>query len=446
MKGIPHPSEIPVFHKTDSRTLEEIRREALKNPFTPGARVIRRADARKVYVPAAGCTQWLYPLSEVNDFGFFAYIEKDASSDIDRPWASEAHPDAALYVLILEGDGSVVFGEGSPLFEREEYHFTAKDIVVVPRGMPYKFKGGWKGISLHARSNVFGRPVGEGRYCHPILTFEKPPRPTEAEAAALRDAGSYLCTDPTMSFGVIMPPHPLTHPYLAGSSAVQKANELYDSVTPADSQTMDGDSLNQMKKNPSVLGARVLRRKELDELYNSNAAGAVSLYPTTWTDDIAIFATLIHDEKDDAIRPFDSHSHLDVEEYKYVVSGSGWIQFGVGDDAFETETYEFHAGDLVINPRSVPHYEGGTYESISIHTRMSVFGKVPGTAAFPHIAYVYTQPPRPTEEERAATNKPGTYLFMDSRERFNMLAPDPFVKVERNPIDMTYLRPDLFQK
>ena len=106
MKGIPHPSEIPIFHKTDNRTLDDIRKEALKNPYIPGPRIIRHADTRKAYISAAGCTQWLYPLSEVNDFGFFAYIEKDASSDIDRSWASEAHPDAVLYVMILEGEGS----------------------------------------------------------------------------------------------------------------------------------------------------------------------------------------------------------------------------------------------------------------------------------------------------------------------------------------------------
>lgn len=446
MKGILHPADIPTYSKEDHRTLEALRREAQKNPFIPGARIIRRADARSMYCAEAGCRQWLYPLSEVNDFGFFAYIEKDAASDTDRPWANQAHPDATLYVLILTGGGSVILGEGSPLFHTESYTFEQRDIVVIPRGVPYKFTGGWTGVCMHARSNVFGRPVGEGRYSHPVVTLEKPSRPTAEETAQLREVGSYICTDPTMAFGVKMPPHPMSCPWVADTHSLLQANALYGSVTPTDLQTQDAASLAQMRQNPSVLGARVLRRKELDDLYNSNAAGAVSLYPTSWTDDMAIFATLIHDEKDDAVRPFDSHSHLDIEEYKYILSGSGWIQFGVGDDAFETESYEFHAGDLVINPRSVPHYEGGTYESISIHTRMSVFGKVPGTAAFPHIAYVYTQPPRPTEAERQATNAPGTYIFMDSRERFNMLAPDPFLRVERNPIDMTHLRPDLFEQ
>ena len=106
MKGILHPADIPTYSKEDHRTLEALRREAQKNPFIPGARIIRRADARSMYCAEAGCRQWLYPLSEVNDFGFFAYIEKDAASDTDRPWASQAHPDATLYVLILTGEAA----------------------------------------------------------------------------------------------------------------------------------------------------------------------------------------------------------------------------------------------------------------------------------------------------------------------------------------------------
>lgn len=443
MKGIPHPKEIPSFHKEDKRTLEEIRSQAAKNPWVPGPRLLRKADARKVFVDAAGCWQWLYPLSEVNDFAFIAYVEKEAGSDQTHPWASQSHPGAVMYLFVLEGGGTVVLGAGSNQYQEERHGFVARDFVVIPRGMPYYFTGEWKGLLMQSRSNVYGLPVGVGRYVHPILTHTKPPRPTAEEAARLAEPGTYLCTDPTMAFAVRCPA-PVAHEIAAPPAEQAAANQRYWDVTPTDGQTQDPESLREMQKNAWVLGARVIRHREVPALYNANAAGMVRLYPTTWSDDMAIFTTLAHKEEDDAIRPFDSHSHLDIEECKYVMSGSGWIQFGVGDDTFETETYEFHEGDVILNPRSVPHYEGGTYEGFTFHSRMSVFGKVPGTSMFPHIAYVYTRPWRPNAEEEAATNEPGTYIFMDSRESTNMLAHDPFIRVEKNPIDMTWLRPDIF--
>ena len=34
--------------------------------------------------------------------------------------------------------------------------------------------------------------------------------------------------------------------------------------------------------------------------------------------------------------------------------------------------------------------------------------------------------------------------MMDSRETTNIYMPNPILRVEKNPTDMTYLRPDLF--
>ncbi|MFB9278506.1 hypothetical protein ACFFT4_26365 [Cohnella cellulosilytica] len=78
------------------------------------------------------------------------------------------------------------------------------------------------------------------------------------------------------------------------------------------------------------------------------------------------------------------------------------------------------------------------------HTKASVFGKVPGTSQYPHIAYVYDKPARPTQEERDALNDPGTYILMDSRETYNIYLPNPILRVEKNATGMKHLRPDLF--
>ena len=84
------------------QTLKD-RKEAAKNPLVPGARIIRGQDAVPVYNNLSACREWCYPLSEVNDLGFFSYIEKKKSTDKDRPWTLQAHPGVNCYLYIWAG-------------------------------------------------------------------------------------------------------------------------------------------------------------------------------------------------------------------------------------------------------------------------------------------------------------------------------------------------------
>ncbi|GAB2567772.1 cupin domain-containing protein [Gracilibacillus alcaliphilus] len=149
-----------------------------------------------------------------------------------------------------------------------------------------------------------------------------------------------------------------------------------------------------------------------------------------WNDDIAICNLAEKNAASDIDRPFDSHAHPDIEEYKYILNGSGAVTIGLGDETCAVERYEFKAGDLVILPRGLAHVDSGEYTALYFHTKQSVFGKTPGTSLYPHNAYVYTKPPRPTKEEEEALNDPGTYLLMNSRETYAIHLPNPILKTE----------------
>ena len=58
MKGIPHPSEIPVFHKTDSRTLEEIRRECALEKILLLSKGEFRSLSREIFAEETGRSQF----------------------------------------------------------------------------------------------------------------------------------------------------------------------------------------------------------------------------------------------------------------------------------------------------------------------------------------------------------------------------------------------------
>lgn len=428
--------------------------EAKKNPQVPGARIIRGADAVPIYVNETGCRQWFYPLSEVNDLGIFTYIEKEKVTDEERPWTIQYHPDVNLYFYILEGNGKVIFGDEDQSFETEEYDFSELEVVIIPREVPYRMEGEWKAICFHARTGVYGTVAGTIRYPHPVVTVNQPNRPTELERIEQKHPGDYTCYNQTMTKELCYGPIAGRENVYADLGKVRSdldpmhtkydVNALYAEVTPIDEQTNVAANRKEAKKNASILGARVLKRQDAPQVYNANAGLKQSSYPLTWTDDIAICNLAEKLASSDEERPFDSHSHPDIEEYKYILSGSGSVTIGVGDETCEEEYYEFKAGDLVILPRGLAHLDAGGYSALYFHTKQSVFGKTPGDSMYPHIAYVYTRPHRPTKEEEAALNDPGTYIKMNSRETYNVYCPNPIERVEKNPTDMTHLRPDLF--
>lgn len=435
---------------------QQDRSESAKNPLIPGARILRGEDARAVYVNSSAALQRFYALSEVNDLGMFSYIEKKASTDQDRPWATQAHPDINLYVYILKGAGTVVLGGADESFEQESYDFVEQELVIVPRGVPYRFTGEWEGICFHVRVSVFGTVAGTNRFPHPIMTFDKPARPTQEEREALSEPASYVCMDPLFSAGIRGEPA-VKDSFKPGNllacrtdlASVQEgmdSNVLYYKLTPVDRQTKNERNLEQARKNAAVLGARVIKVADSPSQYNANAGLKQTCTPLTWTDDIAIFNLAEKKASSDLERPFDSHSHPDIEEYKFIVSGSGTVTLGLGDETCDIEKYEFKAGDLVILPRGMPHVDAGEFTAVYFHAKQSVFGKTPGSSLYPHMAYVYTKPPRPTQEERDALYDPGTCLIMNSRETHALHVPNPILKVEKLEQGMKHLRPDLFSE
>lgn len=413
------------------------RREAAKNPLVPGARILRGKDAVFGIDPFSFCRQWCYPLSEVNDLGFFSYMEKKKDTDAGSPWILQAHPGVNLYLYILSGEGKLFVGEEDE--NQESYAFGEEELVIVPRDVPYRMEGEWNAICFHARTGVYGTVAGNERFPHPVL---------------IQKDGTLLYFNQVMSRFLPMGKReaPKKCETLQGTKEGQELmetydiNELYQDVTPLDPQTLTEENRREAGKHAQILGARVLKRTDAPAVYNANAGLKQSSYPLTWTDDIAICNLAEKLESSDLDRPFDSHSHPDIEEYKFILSGSGTVTIGVGDETCEEETYAFEAGDLVILPRGLAHLDAGGYTALYFHTKQSVFGKVPGDSLYPHIAYVYTRPKRPTREEEEALNDPGTYIKMNSRETYNVYCPNPILRVEKNPTDMTHLRPDLFDK
>ncbi len=439
------------FQRTEEnrKQCERDRREAAKNPLVPGARILRGRDAVPVYDSFSSCRQWCYPLSELNDLGFFSYIEKKKDTDENSPWTLQAHPGVNVYLYILAGEGTLFVGEGNE--KQERYDFGEQELVIVPRNIPYRMEGEWNAVCFHARCSVYGTVAGDERFPHPVWVREKP----VCSGKELQDQeGELLYFDQVMSCCLSMGKREAAREYADLHKAPEglkpasryDINELYRDVTPCDPQTHTEENRREAGKHAQILGARVLKRTDAPAVYNANAGLKQSSYPLTWTDDIAICNLAEKLASSDLDRPFDSHSHPDIEEYKFILSGSGTVTIGVGDETCEEETYHFTAGDLVILPRGLAHLDAGGYTALYFHTKQSVFGKVPGDSLYPHIAYVYTRPKRPTREEEEALNDPGTYIKMNSRETYNVYCPNPIVRVEKNPTDMTHLRPDLFGK
>lgn len=411
-----------------------------KNPRVPGARIIGRADAWHGYDAATATDRLSYPVTEVNDLAVF----QEVSSTGTQGWTIQSHPNVTAYLYILDGRGSIELGTTGSVFIGESYDFGPEDLVIVPRDIPYRISGSWSGLFFHYRTSAFGRSSGPNRFPHPVRTWDAPERPAE-EASVLAPAGTLRYLDPLGLTAQEGGPaaSELVLPRLRDSG--RDAAELYAALTPDDRLTADAAASGMAGRNPSVLGSRIVRRTDAPDVYNANAGNRQWSYPLSWVDDTAIFIGSKHLASSDEERPFDSHSHPHIEEYKYILAGSGTISFGVGDDTFETETYAFTQGDLVITPRGIPHYDGGDFMALNFHAKTSTFGVAPGTPRTPHPAYVYTKPPRPTPEEEAALNEPGTLLLMDSREELLLYLPNPILRTGRHPTEMTWLRPDLFE-
>lgn len=444
------PMKLKRTQEDRERSLKDLK-EASKNPLVPGARIIRSADAMPVYDNEEACRKWCYPLSEINDLAYFCYIEKKKETDISRPWALQSHPNVNLYFYILEGKGTLHLGGDG--FEKESFAFSEDELVIVPRGIPYRMEGEWTAVSFHVRTGVYGTVSGMPRLPHEVKTHNKPVRPEKEERKNLKEPGTITYLDTLCSMEIEVCRNFEVVRKVVDLQEIRKdlekaegydRNKIYREVTPVDLQISDTENREEAWKNAAVLGARVIKREDAPVVYNANAALKQASYPLTWTDDIAICNWCEHRAESDKERPFDSHSHLDIEEYKFILKGYCDVVIGRGDDTCEEEYYHCNAGDLQILPRGLPHVDAGGYTAIVFHAKQSVFGKTPGTSMYPHMAYIYTRPPRPTKEEEAVLNNPGDLVYMNSRETFNLYAPNPILRVEKNPTDMLHLRPDLF--
>jgi len=438
------------------QSVHMLQKEAQKNPFVPGNRLVRPEDTRPVYDNQIGCMRYYYPLSEVNDFAVFCYVEKKSAADTDCPWGLMSHPDITMYVYPLHGSGKLILGEGNPCLQIEEYSFNALDLLIIPHGMPYRLEGDWEGVMFHGRSSCFGVSAGMDHLYCPTLYLNKPHRKTQAESKALFEARTMVLTDSTGQIGCAYSV-PATDWRVFQDTRYQREDlnaipvrdglELHRLLTPYDAQSSDADVNAEAKKNPSIMGARVLRRSDAENLYNPHVHNLQWAYPLSWTDDMAIIPGFVHrGSVTDTDEPFPSHGHPEIEEYKFVLSGTGVQRFGVDDDTCNEERYDFKAGDLIINPRGIPHLDSGDFSAITFHLKTNVFGRMPGEIRYPHTALMYNSPNR-QGDAKAGQIAANTYLMLNSRETDTVRLPNPylFAQKQETTLGIKPSKPELYK-
>lgn len=135
-------------------------------------------------------------------------------------------------------------------------------MVIIPREVPYYMEGEWKAICFHARTGVFGTVAGTNRYPHPVVTVNKPSRPTEAESNNQKEPGNYTCYDQTMTrqldFGNVSGKRSeyinlenVRSDYTE-KSGTYDINDLYAEVTPIDEQTHIISNIKRQKECHSI--------------------------------------------------------------------------------------------------------------------------------------------------------------------------------------------------
>ena len=127
------------------------------------------------------------------------------------------------------------------------------------------------------------------------------------------------------------------------------------------------------------------------------------------TNDLQLFCRVHKLAGTDVDNPWQAHSHPDIEEYTFVVSGDVDVVLGNG------EKYHMDAGDLLITPRGVSHkFMGGDAVLLFFHAKHNVYGK---TCQNMHPFMAYDRPTRTNADEAESLPPVGVYLEMDALER-----------------------------
>jgi mannose-6-phosphate isomerase-like protein (cupin superfamily) len=149
--------------------------------------LLRGKETESKHVNITYCTQDFYQIEDTNDLQLFCRVHKKAETDAENEWQAHSHPDIEEYTFVVKGQCRAILGNG------EEYDLEEGDLLITPRGVWHKFKGGDATLLFfHAKHNVYGKTVQNK---HPFRAYDSPSRKDPQEQADLPDVGVYLEMD-----------------------------------------------------------------------------------------------------------------------------------------------------------------------------------------------------------------------------------------------------------
>jgi mannose-6-phosphate isomerase-like protein (cupin superfamily) len=127
------------------------------------------------------------------------------------------------------------------------------------------------------------------------------------------------------------------------------------------------------------------------------------------TNDLQLFCRVHKKASTDLDNEWQAHSHPNIEEYTFVISGEVDAHLGNGEE------YHLEAGDLLITPRGVSHkFTGGDAELIFFHSKHNVYGR---TVQNKHPFMAHDMPSRSDPADQEGLPPVGVYYEMDALER-----------------------------
>jgi mannose-6-phosphate isomerase-like protein (cupin superfamily) len=155
----------------------------------------------------------------------------------------------------------------------------------------------------------------------------------------------------------------------------------------------------------------LLKGKNAESKYVNITGCMQHFYKIEPMNDICILCRVTKKADSDEKNEWQHHSHPNIEEYTFVISGK--VQAVMGEN-FE-EKYDLEAGDLLITPRGVPHkILGGDAELLFFHTKTNAFGH---TVQDRHPFLAYDSQAREKKEDKENLPKIGEYMESDPLER-----------------------------
>ena len=145
----------------------------------------------------------------------------------------------------------------------------------------------------------------------------------------------------------------------------------------------------------------LIKGKDLKAERSYGCGNMIKIYPIGPDEDLADWIVASRTKADDEKWYTQSHMHLDVTEYWFVLEGKGEIK--VGD-----ETYSVEPGDLVITPPLKPHSFHGDITILCIAAKYNKEGKTHGGK----VPTICTDAPYRDEPEKQP--KPWEYFELDA--------------------------------